>query len=93
MPRVFLSYARTDGEVPAAKLRERQFLEGGFGFRPQIEKAIDSVEFPILAMTPAAIRSGVVQREWRYARQRCTLRALDSSAPWRAILLGSMARR
>ena len=83
MPGVFLSYARTDGEVPAADIRERLtreapdieikqdrlFLEGGIGFWPQIEKAIDSVEFLILVMTPGAIRSGAVQREWRYARE------------------------
>jgi WD40 repeat protein len=83
MPRVFLSYARADGEIPAAELRERLkreapdieikqdrlFLEGGIGFWEQIEKAIDSVEFLILVMTPAAIASGSVQREWRYARQ------------------------
>jgi len=84
MPGVFLSYARADGEQPAAKLRERLareapdivikqdrlFLEGGIGFWRQIEGAIESVEFLILVMTPAAIRSGSVQREWRYARQQ-----------------------
>jgi WD40 repeat protein len=84
MPGVFLSYARADGEQPAAELRERLkseasdieikqdrlFLEGGTGWWKQITDAIDSVEFLILLMTPAAIRSGTVQREWRYARQQ-----------------------
>ncbi len=84
MPGVFLSYARADGELRAAGLRERLareasdiviqqdrlFLEGGIGWRKQVTEAIDSVEFLILLMTPAAIASGNVQREWRYARQQ-----------------------
>jgi len=84
MAGVFLSYARKDGEEPAAELRERLareapditirqdrlLLEGGVGWWKQITDAIDSVEFLILLMTPAAIESGNVQREWRYARQQ-----------------------
>jgi WD40 repeat protein len=84
MPGVFLSYARADGEGRAAELRERLtreasdiviqqdrlFLEGGVGFWKQITDAIDSVEFLVLVMTPAAIASGTVQKEWRYARQQ-----------------------
>ena len=84
MPRVFLSYARADGEVRAADLRERLvreasdieikqdrlFLEGGTGWWKQITDAIDSVEYLILVVTPAAMASGNVQREWRYARQQ-----------------------
>jgi hypothetical protein len=80
---VFLSYARADGEAKAAALRERLkpeadifikqdrlFLEGGVGWWKQITHAIDSVDFLILLMTPAAIASGHVQKEWRYARQQ-----------------------
>jgi len=84
MPGVFLSYARADGETRAAELRERLareapdieikqdrlFLEGGIGWWKQVTDAIDSVEFLVLVMTPAAIESGNVQREWRYARQQ-----------------------
>ena len=84
MPGVFLSYARTDGETRAAELRERLareapdilikqdrlLLEGGVGWWKQITDAIDSVEFLILLMTPAAIASGNVEKEWRYARQQ-----------------------
>jgi predicted nucleotide-binding protein len=84
MPGVFLSYARTDGERRAAEIRERLkredsdiviqqdrlFLEGGVGWWKQITDAIDSVEFLVLVMTPAAIASGTVQKEWRYARQQ-----------------------
>jgi len=81
---VFLSYARKDGEDFAKKLRDRLereasdieikqdrlFLEGGVGWRKQIEEAIDSVDFLVLVMTPAAVASGNVQMEWRYARQQ-----------------------
>ena len=80
---VFLSYARKDGQDFATRLRERLqreasdilikqdriFLEGGIGWWKQITEAIDSVEFLILVMTSAAIASGNVQKEWRYARQ------------------------
>ncbi len=82
MPRVFLSYARADGEERAAELRarlageadievrqDRLFLEGGTGWWKQITDAIDAVEFLILLMTPAATASGNVEKEWRYARQ------------------------
>jgi WD40 repeat protein len=84
MPGVFLSYARKDGETLAAGLRtrltreapdiliqqDRLSLEGGTGWWKQITEAIDSVEFLILLMTPAALASGNVQKEWRYARQQ-----------------------
>src|SRR5437016_5596359 len=84
MPGVFLSYARADGETRAAELRERlareapdieikqdrQFLEGGVGWWKQVTEAIDAVEFLVLVMTPAAIASGTVEKEWRYARQQ-----------------------
>jgi WD40 repeat protein len=81
---VFLSYARKDGEGFAEKLRarlgreasdvvikqDRILLEGGVGWWKQITEAIDSVDFLILVMTPAAVASGNVQKEWRYARQQ-----------------------
>src|SRR4051795_7532205 len=84
MPRVFLSYARADGEVRAAEIRERLaregsdiviqqdrlLLEGGVGWWKQITDAIDSVEFLMLLMTPAAMESPVVRKEWRFARQQ-----------------------
>jgi WD40 repeat protein len=84
MPGVFLSYARKDGDAFAVNLRERLareapdieikqdrlFLEGGIGWWKQVEAAIDSVEFLVLLMTPDAIASGNVQKEWRYARQQ-----------------------
>jgi hypothetical protein len=81
---VFLSYARADGEKLAERLRgrlgleapdieilqDRQFLEGGVGWWKQVTEAIDSVEFLVLLVTPEAIKSGNVEKEWRYARQQ-----------------------
>ena len=81
-PRVFVSYARSDGEVLARRLRQRleaaqvplwqdhESLEGGRDWWLQITAAIDRVEFLVLVMTPAALQSAMVRREWRYARQR-----------------------
>lgn len=79
---VFISYARSDGEDFATALRERLLtegvpviqdrvkLEGGRDWWLQIKDAIETVEFMVLVMTPAAMRSEVVRKEWRYARQK-----------------------
>src|ERR1017187_3631606 len=81
---VFLSYSRSDGEEFAKALRrrlsesapdirimrDREILEGGEGWRNQIKDAIESVEFVVLVMTPAGIRSAEVQFEWRFAREQ-----------------------
>ncbi|MBX3606974.1 MAG: TIR domain-containing protein [Piscinibacter sp.] len=81
-PRVFVSYARRDGEDFARGLRERlaaqgltlwrdrEGLEGGRDWWLQITEALDQVVFLVLVMTPAALASELVRREWRYARQR-----------------------
>ena len=81
-PRVFVSYARSDGDRLAADLRgrleaaevplwrDREGMEGGRDWWQQITAAIDSVDFLVLLATPAALRSPMVRREWRYARQR-----------------------
>lgn len=82
--RVFISYARSDGEAFATELRQRleheapdielwqdrSRLEGGVGWWKQITQAIDSVEFMVLVMTRQVITSETVRREWRYARQQ-----------------------
>src|SRR3989440_2453027 len=80
-PRVFISYARSDGEQFAAQLRQgleaahipfwqdRIGLEGGRDWWLQITKALDVVEFMVLVMTPAAMQSETVRKEWKYARQ------------------------
>jgi WD40 repeat protein len=79
-PRVFISYARKDGQDFAGDLRERLLdesiplwqdrmgMEGGRDWWQQITEAIDNVEFMVLIMTPAALQSDVIRREWRYAR-------------------------
>jgi len=81
-PRVFLSYARSDGEQFATELRQRLEsehiplwqdhigLEGGKDWWLQITEALDKVEFLVLVMTPAAMSSETVRKEWRYARQQ-----------------------
>lgn len=79
---VFISYARSDGEQLASELRlrlagegialwrDREEMEGGRDWWLQITAAIDSVEFLLMVMTPAAVQSTLVRNEWRYARQR-----------------------
>ncbi len=81
-PRVFLSYARSDGEPFAALLRQRLEaehiplwqdrvgLEGGKDWWLQITEALEKVEFMVMVMTPAAMGSETVRKEWRYARQQ-----------------------
>ena len=82
-PRIFVSYARSDGKEIAAELRRRlqdehgfplwqdlADLEGGKDWWLQITDAIDHVEFLVLVMTSAALGSEYVRREWRYARQQ-----------------------
>jgi len=81
-PRVFLSYARSDGEQFATQLRQRLEaehiplwqdrvgMEGGRDWWLQITEALDKVDFMVLVMTPAAMQSEMVRKEWRYARQQ-----------------------
>lgn len=47
-------------------------MEGGRDWWLQITAAIDQVEYLVLVMTEAALKSPVVRREWRYARQQGT---------------------
>ncbi|HKU73078.1 MAG TPA: NB-ARC domain-containing protein [Pyrinomonadaceae bacterium] len=79
---VFISYARSDGEKFADLLRERLQteniplwqdrvgLEGGRDWWLQITSALDQVEFMALVITPNALKSETVRKEWRYARQQ-----------------------
>jgi hypothetical protein len=79
---VFISYSRIDGEAFAVSLREqlekeniplwqdRVSMEGGRDWWQQIVKALDKVEFMVLVMTPAAMVSDIIRKEWRYARQK-----------------------
>lgn len=79
---IFISYARRDGKHFAGKLRDRLEresipcwkdivgMEGGRDWWIQIQDAINNVEFLVLVMTPAAMQSKTVRKEWRYARQQ-----------------------
>ena len=79
---VFISYARSDGEKFASLLgqrlqkekirlwQDREGMEGGVDWWLQIKEALDSVEFMALVMTPNALKSDTVRKEWRYARQQ-----------------------
>ncbi|MBK9750811.1 MAG: PD40 domain-containing protein [Chloroflexi bacterium] len=83
-PRVFISYARADGDTFAADLRtrlaaelgaealwrDRDRMEGGVSWWNQITEALDAVSFMVLVATPAAMVSPIVRKEWRYARQQ-----------------------
>lgn len=79
---VFVSYSRKDGEAFAIDLRKRitdrgiqvwqdlTHMEGGRDWWEQIKDALNQVEFMVLVMTPSAVHSEVVRKEWRYARQQ-----------------------
>lgn len=79
---VFISYARSDGEKFAEVLltrlealgidawQDRARMEGGRDWWLQITEALDRVEFMALVMTPGAVKSETVRKEWRYARQQ-----------------------
>src|SRR5262245_12655274 len=82
-PRIFISYARTDGLSLARQIRKQLedeglalwqdlvALEGGRDWWTQIEEAIraPSVEHLILLVTPSVFQRHVVRREVRLARQ------------------------
>ena len=83
-PRIFISYARSDGEEYARNLRrrlveeygfsvwqDRAEMEGGKNWWQQIVEALKNeyIEYMVLVMTPAAMGSDTVRREWRLARQ------------------------
>jgi hypothetical protein len=94
----FISYARKDGEPFATALKKRLEAEepeitlwmdraemaGGTDFLDQLRRAIDAVEFLVLVMTPEAIASEWVQKEWRYAREQgvcvCPVKGADGAA-------------
>ncbi len=83
-PRVFISYARADGEAFATTLfdkltaelgegtilRDRRNVEGGKPWWKQLKEMLDSVRFLVLIATPAALASENVEDEWNYAREQ-----------------------
>ncbi|MCD4843867.1 MAG: TIR domain-containing protein [Methanosarcinales archaeon] len=83
-PRIFISYARSDGEDFAGQLRrrlteeyrfavwqDRTEMQVGESWWQQIVAALtnEHVEYMVLVMTPDAMRSEMVRKEWRRARQ------------------------
>jgi hypothetical protein len=81
---VFISYARADEQF-ATELMNRLAKEpdiapwqdrirmGPGDFEEQIKAGIDGADYLVLVMTPGALRSPWVEKEWRYAREtgRC----------------------
>lgn len=79
---VFISYSRSGGEAFAQRLRmrleregiplwqDRVGLEGGRDWWLQITEALNKVEYMVLVMTPNALCSPIIRKEWRYARQQ-----------------------
>ena len=78
---VFISYARSDGEPFANELSRRLADEFGIAvwqdrirmapgdFEQQIRQAIESAPYLVVVVTPGALRSEWVEKEWRQARQ------------------------
>jgi WD40 repeat protein len=83
-PRIFISYARRDGQRFADSLRRRledggfgiwqdiASMEGGRDWWEQISKAIKQVEYLVMVMTPGALASRYTAMEWKLARQEGT---------------------
>ena len=80
MPRVFLSYARSDAQIVeriARDLRgqgvelwmDRQDLLAGQEWLPQIEQAISKADFMLVFISKASLGSKWVQREYQVAFQ------------------------
>jgi TIR domain len=79
---MFISYSRSDGESFAHRLRsrleregiplwqDRIGMEGGRDWWLQIAEALNKVEYMVLVMTPDALCSSIIRKEWRYARQQ-----------------------
>jgi len=82
LPRVLVSYMRSDGEALATEVRQKLQEagvvlwadlgqhEGTREWWQQITLALDRVDFLVLVMTPAAVKSKMVLKQWRYARQQ-----------------------
>src|SRR3954466_14730752 len=92
-PRVFVSYARSDGAAIAADLRERiaaegvslwqdlVAMEGGRDWWRQIQEAVDKAEYLVLVLTPGALPSKICKDEWPSPRQVGTYVIPVSDAP------------
>jgi hypothetical protein len=84
VPRIFISYARRDGQAFANFLRRKlekldfsvwqdiSAMEGGRDWWEQISEAIKQVEYLVMVMTPGALESKYTAMEWKLARQEGT---------------------
>lgn len=80
MTKVFLSYARADGQTAAARLRaelgrsgfeiwqDTQDMEGGQAWKEQLRQALRQVDAVVVLMTPGAVASKYVEWEWEMAQ-------------------------
>lgn len=77
---IFISYSRANTAFAAELYRElaalgftlwrdRSEMEGGRDWWAQIQEAIRESETMVLCMSPQALASPIVAKEWRYARQ------------------------
>ncbi|MEP4195696.1 MAG: TIR domain-containing protein, partial [Aliishimia sp.] len=81
MTKVFLSYARSDGESAAERLakflvseeikiwQDLRDIGSGESVWPQIEQALEHADHLIVIVTQTAIRSEYIHREWKAARR------------------------
>ena len=79
--RIFHSYARSDGSAAAESLIQLLVANNHSAWQdlrelgpeetvwPQIEKALKTAEFLIVLITPAALKSDYIRKEWREARR------------------------
>ncbi len=77
---IFISYSRANAgfainlyvtlkELGFTLWRDRSELEAGKDWWQQNQEAIRSVETMVLVLSPTAVASATVTKEWRYARQ------------------------
>ncbi len=82
-PQLFISYSRVNTDFAhelSTRLitlgfslwRDRSQMDAGEDWWRQIQEAIREVETMVLLLSPQALASPVVAREWRYARQMGT---------------------
>ncbi|ATX64619.1 TIR domain-containing protein [Roseinatronobacter bogoriensis] len=79
--RIFISYARADGGDASERLIKLLASNGHSAWKdlrelgpektvwPQIEQALETAEFLIVLITPAALKSEYIRKEWREARR------------------------
>lgn len=81
-PRVFISYARADGEAYASYLNDqltaegipcwwdREDLRGTKNWWSGIDAALNTVEYVVAVLTPKILASETCRKEWQWARHK-----------------------